>query len=62
MELIFIPDVFVQRPGVSTVIFFTIINDAHLVSMNQYLFSSGVGLCFWVSIYKRGFCFFLAIL
>lgn len=39
---------FVQLPGVSTLTFFILISDAHLVSMNQYLFSSREAL----------FCFF----
>ena len=38
---------FVQLPGVSTLTFFTLISDAHLVSMNQYLFSSREALFFF---------------
>lgn len=46
-ELIVIPSVLlVQLPGVSTLTFFTIISDAHLVSVNQYLFSSREALLF----------------
>ena len=39
---------FVQLPGVSTLTFFTLISDAHLVSMNQYLFSSREALFFFL--------------
>lgn len=57
---------FVQLPGVSTLTFFILISDAHLVSMNQYLFSSREALfCFFfggVTVYKGGFSFFLAML
>lgn len=38
---------FVQLPGVSTLTFFILISDAHLVSMNQYLFSSREALFFF---------------
>lgn len=58
---------FVQLPGVSTLTFFILISDAHLVSMNQYLFSSREALFFFfflggVTVYKGGFSFFLAML